>query len=81
MNFLVVGLDDARTVSGTLHSSTAFLRGCHRVVGLADGHDLTVPGLQPEPERAGLVLLHLELACHGSPLQSLLGIGKTPAFA
>ena len=78
---LAVGLDDFRAVSGTLHRSTALLRGCHRVVGLAHDHDLTVAGLQPEPELASLVLIHLGLACRAAPLHSLLGIGRTSASA
>ena len=45
---LAVGLDDGRTVSGPLHRSAPVLRRGERVVCLAHGNDLAVPGLQSE---------------------------------
>ncbi len=66
--YLTVGLDNARALSGTLHRSTAFLRAGERLIRFADGDGPTVPGLQTEPVPAGLVFVHLELACHaGAP--------------
>ena len=46
----VVGLDDGHTVSGPLHRSAPVLRRGERVVCLAHGNDLAVPGLQSEAQ-------------------------------
>ena len=47
------------------------------LVSLADGDDLTVAGLEPEPELAGLVLVDLELARHVVPLSVEVPVSVT----
>src|SRR5262245_46853914 len=66
---LRLDLADGGLRSVPLHRGDAVLGRGLRLVGLADGDDLAVAGLEPEPPLAGLVLVQLELPSHGVHLQ------------
>ena len=69
----LVDEDDERLRLGVALAVRAARHGsvCVDLTCLADGDDLPVARLQPEPELPAPVLVHLELACHrASPARS-----------